>query len=82
MLTVTIRAVLQISRRKFLNLSDLDTVGQGMCLFSGLVVIDVVEGTALESLSHMQTFLRQPAVHLFSYFLTQFLKKFKQFTNI
>ncbi len=29
-----------------------------MHVSAGLVVIDVVEGTALESLSHMQTFLR------------------------
>jgi hypothetical protein len=31
---------------------------------AGLVVIDVVEGTALESLSHMQTFLRHGEIFL------------------
>jgi hypothetical protein len=31
---------------------------------AGLVVIDVVEGTALESLSHMQTFLRHGEILL------------------
>jgi hypothetical protein len=44
---------------------------------AGLVVIDVVEGTALESLSHMQTFLRHGEI-----FFTVILGGHKEMSSI
>ncbi len=48
-----------------------------MLVSAGLVVIDVVEGTALESLSHMQTFLRHGEI-----FLTVISRGYKEMSSI